>query len=45
MLERFYELCSFIIKEAAEWGSDVDGLIENSGTDQTFDTWTMKGAR
>ena len=41
---------SFILQDVVElalrWDVDDDGLIDNAGfADQTFDAWTMTGAR
>jgi non-lysosomal glucosylceramidase len=35
-----------VMKHAATWDKDEDGLIENGGfPDQTYDSWVMSGAR
>ena len=34
------------METALTWDTDGDGVIDNSGfADQTYDAWTMKGAR
>lgn len=39
-------LFQVVMEKCLRWDSDGDGVIDNAGfADQTFDAWTMKGAR
>lgn len=36
----------YVMETAKKWDVDDDGIIDNGGfADQTFDAWTMTGAR
>ncbi|XP_026315900.1 non-lysosomal glucosylceramidase isoform X2 [Hyposmocoma kahamanoa] len=43
-LADMYPSCAALLRRCAQWDTDGDGLIENSGSpDQTFDAWVMTG--
>ncbi|KAL0831404.1 hypothetical protein ABMA28_002220 [Loxostege sticticalis] len=43
-LKDMYAACVALLRRAALWDKDGDGLIENGGfPDQTYDAWVMKG--
>ncbi|XP_037870253.1 non-lysosomal glucosylceramidase isoform X1 [Bombyx mori] len=43
-LADMYPACVTLLRRAAAWDRDGDGLIENDGTpDQTYDIWVMTG--
>ncbi|XP_072939317.1 non-lysosomal glucosylceramidase [Epargyreus clarus] len=43
-LARLYPACAALLRRAAAWDRDGDGLVENGGfPDQTYDAWVMTG--
>ncbi len=45
-LEDMYHPAKVVMENSLRWDTDDDGIIDNAGfADQTYDAWTMKGAR